>query len=151
MKKNILETQKGVALIVALILLLVLTLIGISAISTSTFETSLSGNERVAIDAFYVAEAGVQVGIDQIPNTTAIARRQLGQGSSESYYWSGSPADKPSGSDFKVLNDPNSPPQPGFSIESFTFNIRYQVNATGESFGAVKQVEVQLRPPIPTQ
>jgi type IV pilus assembly protein PilX len=138
MKKNILETQKGVALIVALIILLVLTLIGISAISTTTFETSLSGNERVATDAFYAAEAGVQVGISQLPDTSAIARKQLGQDSSLSYYWSGSPADQNSPKSSIFLGER---PKTGFDT---TWDFKYyQVNATGQSFGATKQIEVQ--------
>jgi Tfp pilus assembly protein PilX len=43
MKRSIWEDQKGVALIVALIILLVLTLIGMSAISSTFFETKISG------------------------------------------------------------------------------------------------------------
>jgi type IV pilus assembly protein PilX len=139
MDKNILKSQEGVALIVALIILLVLTLIGISAISTSTFETSLSGNERVATDAFYIAEAGVQRAINQLPNTTAIARTQLGQSLNQSYYWSGSPADRNSPKDLIALGKY---PRTGFSAETFEFQF-YQVDATGQSFGATKQIEVQ--------
>jgi hypothetical protein len=40
-------------------ILLVLTLIGISAISTTTFETNIAGNERLYNRAFYTADAGV--------------------------------------------------------------------------------------------
>jgi Tfp pilus assembly protein PilX len=49
-------------------MLLVLTLIGISSINTTTFETSISGNERMGTDAFYAAEAGIQVAINQVPD-----------------------------------------------------------------------------------
>jgi hypothetical protein len=55
----LLHEQKGVSLIIALLALLVLTFIGISAISTAVFEISIAGNERVYNDAFYIADAGV--------------------------------------------------------------------------------------------
>jgi hypothetical protein len=54
-----LRGRKGVSLVVALMILLVLTLIGISAISTTTFETNVAGNERLYNRAFYTADAGV--------------------------------------------------------------------------------------------
>ncbi len=44
---------------IALMILLVLTLIGISAISTTTFETNIAGNERLYNRAFYSSDAGV--------------------------------------------------------------------------------------------
>jgi len=54
-------------MIVALMLLLVLTIVGISSISTTTFESIITGNERLANTAFYSAEAGIHVGMNQIP------------------------------------------------------------------------------------
>ena len=59
MKKNNLKNQKGVSLVIALLILLVLTLLGISAISTTTFETNIAGNERLYNRAFYTSDAGV--------------------------------------------------------------------------------------------
>jgi hypothetical protein len=59
MERNHLKNQKGVSLVVALMILLVLTLIGISAISTTTFETNIAGNERLYNKAFYTSDAGV--------------------------------------------------------------------------------------------
>jgi hypothetical protein len=59
MKRNILKNQKGVSLVIALIILLVLTLLGISAISTTTFETNIAGNERLYNRAFYTTDSGV--------------------------------------------------------------------------------------------
>lgn len=142
----ILKDKKGVVLIVALLILLVLTLIGISAISTTTFETNLSGNQRVATNAFYAAEAGVQMSINQLradTNTISIPRTPLEQGSSESYYQSTAVHLSTTGS------------QPGYSIEeggSGGFKFRfYQVKGTGDSFGAVKQIEVQVGVPAPAE
>ncbi len=51
--------ERGVSLILALLILLVLTIIGISAISTTTFETNIAGNERLYNYAFYCSDSGV--------------------------------------------------------------------------------------------
>jgi hypothetical protein len=59
MERDIVENQRGVSLVIALLILLILTLIGISAISTTTFETNIAGNERLYNRAFYTSDAGV--------------------------------------------------------------------------------------------
>jgi hypothetical protein len=141
MRKNMTRSEKGMAMVVALVILLVLTLIGFSSISTSTFESSITGNERVGTDAFYAAEAGLQVGINQLPATTAIPVSVLGPDSS---YWSGSPSDKASPKSIYSLGN--------YRKEATEVNWgykRYQVNASGESLGATKQLEAQvIRGPI---
>ncbi len=55
-----LKNEKGVALIIALIMLLVLTLLGLSAVSTTIHETKIAGNERVYNNAFYAADGGIE-------------------------------------------------------------------------------------------
>jgi Tfp pilus assembly protein PilX len=52
--------ERGAALITALIILTLLTLIGIAATNTSMLETMISGTERSHVEAFYAAEAGVE-------------------------------------------------------------------------------------------
>ena len=54
--KTKLKDQSGTALVIALIMIIVLTLIGLASTFTSTFEISLSGNKRLSTDAFYLAE-----------------------------------------------------------------------------------------------
>jgi Tfp pilus assembly protein PilX len=135
MEISILNEGRGVAIILALLMLLVLTLIGISAISTTTFETSISGNERVRTDAFYVAEAGIQVGINQLPVTTPVPQMKL----NDSHYWSGTANDKGNPRTFISLGLHQ---KAGFD-SSWSFK-RFQVNMTGESSGAIKEMEVQV-------
>lgn len=55
-----LKDQSGVALVVALIMMIVLTLIGLAATFTSMFEIILSGHKRGSTNAFYAADGGVQ-------------------------------------------------------------------------------------------
>ncbi|MEM3112703.1 MAG: pilus assembly PilX N-terminal domain-containing protein [Candidatus Anstonellales archaeon] len=62
------KNETGAALVVALIMLIVLTLIGLAAMFTSTFEVILSGNKRGATDAFYSAESGIQVVVGNLEN-----------------------------------------------------------------------------------
>lgn len=59
-KDNFFRGQKGVALVIALIILLVLTIIGINAISTTTYESNIVGNQRLYSSAFYTADSGIE-------------------------------------------------------------------------------------------
>jgi Tfp pilus assembly protein PilX len=56
------QSQQGAALIIAVMILLILTVLGIYAVTTSTLETKIAGNERVLKDAFYAADGGVDYG-----------------------------------------------------------------------------------------
>ena len=55
-----LSNQNGVAFVIALIMLLILTLIGLGSVSTATYETNIAGNERAYNLAFYTADGGVE-------------------------------------------------------------------------------------------
>jgi Tfp pilus assembly protein PilX len=71
MDKNsnlVLRNESGAALVVALLMIVVLSLIGLASSSTSTFEIRLSGNKRGATDAFYSADAGLQSVMGNIAN-----------------------------------------------------------------------------------
>ena len=136
MKRNDFRGEKGAALILALMMLLILTFIGISSISTTTFETNISGNERVGTGAFYASEAIFQVGLNQLPDTKPIPRTPIAD---DSYGWSGSPSDKASPKDLVSFGLHS---KAGYD-SSWAFK-RYQVNATGEYFSANKEVEAQV-------
>jgi hypothetical protein len=68
--KSTLINQSGAALVIALIMMIVLTLIGLASTFTSTFEIRLSGNKRGSTDAFYAAEGGVQATLANSANFT---------------------------------------------------------------------------------
>jgi hypothetical protein len=55
-----LKDQSGVALVIALIMIVVLTLIGLSSTFTSVFETKLSGTKRESTNAYYATDAAAQ-------------------------------------------------------------------------------------------
>ncbi len=58
--RGLARPQRGVALIVALILLVVITVIGLAAIRTSTMQEKMAGNTFDRAQAFQVAEATLQ-------------------------------------------------------------------------------------------
>lgn len=55
-----LKGHKGIALVVALVMLLVLTFIGLAAISMTSYEARIAGNERVYNNAFYAGDGGIE-------------------------------------------------------------------------------------------
>ena len=54
--------QKGFALILAMLILFILTVMGVFVLTTSKVDIQLSGNERQYKAAFYAAEAGIRTG-----------------------------------------------------------------------------------------
>jgi len=134
MEHAVLKNEKGVVLVIALLMLLMLTVIGVGSISSSFFETKISGNERLGSAALYAAEGGVKVGISRIPDTTAYS----GTVGSEASYRSGGLTD----SSPQPLKELGTMHKAGFDT-AWEFE-RFQVKAVGESFGAKKEVEVQV-------
>jgi len=55
-----LTDQEGIALVVALVMLLVLTFIGLAAMSLTSYEAKITGNERVYNNAFYASDGGIE-------------------------------------------------------------------------------------------
>ena len=58
--KDRLTEQEGIALVVALVILLVLTFVGLAAISLTSYEARIAGNERVYNNAFYAGDGGIE-------------------------------------------------------------------------------------------
>jgi Tfp pilus assembly protein PilX len=56
------KNEKGSVVVIALMMLALLTIIGISATNTSTTEVQISSNEHLYKIAFYATEAGIEVG-----------------------------------------------------------------------------------------
>jgi len=67
-KEPIFENQSGAALVIALIMIIVMTLVVLAASFTSIFEIKLGGNKRGSTDAFFAADTGVQVVMSNIDN-----------------------------------------------------------------------------------
>lgn len=76
--------QRGAALVVGLILMLALTVLGISGMNSATLELTMAGNTESADDAFQAAETGIDIAIESRNWTTAgptvIPKTPLGNG-----------------------------------------------------------------------
>ncbi len=57
--KKPIENENGAILIIALLMLIVVTLLGIAATDSTNIELQISGNEKVYKQAFYNADSGV--------------------------------------------------------------------------------------------
>jgi hypothetical protein len=57
------DLQQGTALIMSILILLVLSVIGVYAVSTTTVESKISGVERGLQEAFYTADSGEPIGV----------------------------------------------------------------------------------------
>ena len=57
--------QTGATLVVGLILLLVLTVVGVSGMNTATMEVTMAGNAQFQSDAFQQAEDGIDIALAQ--------------------------------------------------------------------------------------
>ena len=70
MKKQgvILRNENGAALVIALIMIIVMTLVVLATSFTSNFEIKLAGNKRGSTNAFYSADSGIQVVLGRIEN-----------------------------------------------------------------------------------
>ena len=62
------NSEKGSALILSLLILLLLTLMGISAVTTSTVGIQMAGSEKLYQLAFYSAESGWQRALNWLDN-----------------------------------------------------------------------------------
>lgn len=58
-EKSLFKNEEGSVIVLALVMLVLLTLLGISATSTSTFEVQIAGNEHRYKDNLYKAEGAV--------------------------------------------------------------------------------------------
>lgn len=58
--KDIIKNQKGIALVTAILMLVVLSVIGIIAVNVTSIGAKITGNTRTSKQAFYMAEAGIE-------------------------------------------------------------------------------------------
>ncbi len=80
--------QRGAALAVGLMLLLVLTILAVSGMNTSTVELQMAGNMQYAQNAFQAAESGIEVAIakpDELPTEPTLALTGVPSSDSDKY------------------------------------------------------------------
>jgi hypothetical protein len=151
---HILTNDHGAALVIALMMMIMLTLVGLASIFTSTFEVKLSGNKRASTNAFYAADSGVQVIMANIDNFNL-----PGKYVDDKYDPFTDPLNpNPTKAAVEITHIPDqhgSPRGSGFSATHFEF-IYYVIDSTGQDqieFSAVKSactVEQKVVRLVPT-
>lgn len=63
-KLSKIKGESGIALVVALLIMVLITILGTAAIMTSTTDLKISQNFKKSSDSFYAAEAGIEAGMD---------------------------------------------------------------------------------------
>jgi type IV pilus assembly protein PilX len=106
------HTQAGATLIVGLVLLLVLTVVGVSGMNTATMELTMAGNAQFQQDAFQLAEDGIDI---------AIGTREYSTDTPRTVDWLGNPEyDRRAETTYRMNT-----PAPGSSVgelEAFHFD-----------------------------
>ena len=69
-KNNVVNNQNGSTIVIAMLVLAVLTILGISSINTSTIELQIVRNERIYQQNFYMAEAAALEGLELLESAT---------------------------------------------------------------------------------
>ena len=110
------HSQRGATLIVGLVLLLVLTVVGVSGMNTATMEINMAANTQFQQDAFQMTEDGVD---------TVLARRDYTTEAPRTLDWIGdTPFDRRAVTQYRMNTGV---PDAAFSageVEAFHFDIR---------------------------
>lgn len=136
-------TQRGAVLVVSLIFLLLLTLIGTTAMRTTTLQERMAGNTRDTNLSLQAAEAGLRAGQDWVltaPNATTAQGNAPWDGAAQT----GSVA----GLDAQLANDPffyvGPPTKTRVNIQlPPVFVDYYPVNAQGTGGSATAQTTLE--------
>ena len=140
-KGSFLNNEKGTALLIAVVFMLLLTIIGFSAITTSTFEIQIAGNDKISKMVFYAADSGISYvavspdlyGTDNTTENVSVSFPDSGD-STATY----SLSDKLQvNGDVLYLGKSQMPAGSGYSAGT-VFAIHYEIesNGTGPSNGA---------------
>ncbi len=138
---EMLKSQSGVALVIALIMIIVLTVVVLAASLTSIFEIKLAGNKRGATDAFFGADSGVQIVMADVYNFDLPGKYDVGG----KYLYSEDPVNKnatrnPTKADIVIYHNSTQTGAPrglGFSATGNYEFMHFLIESTGKD-----QVEV---------
>ena len=135
-----LRDERGVALVVSVLVMITATFLGIAAVMTSDIETRIAGNQRCSEKAFYAADAGIDRGLDWLltmgttpPDKASLPTITTTRHDFDDYTYSR-----------YRITDTNykAPPPPGWELTMFEKRY-YRVNAIGIGpVSAKKEIEV---------
>jgi hypothetical protein len=138
-----LGNQRGVALVVAVLVMITATFLGIAAVMTSDIEVRISGNQRCTEKAFYAADAGADRGLAWLLNlgSTQPAKSELPTMNETVHHPDFN--DPSCYNAYRVIDvEYEGPPPPGWELTMFKRRY-YRVNAVGAGpANASKEIEV---------
>ncbi len=111
------DNENGSAIVFAILILAVLTIIGISSITTSTIETKIDTNDRLYKQTFYEADGGTEVARELLEQNIACA----GGFPNDDFYIGPSPFLKVSQRDFYLNTTEPSSDYPSAIVGSWDF------------------------------
>jgi Tfp pilus assembly protein PilX len=127
-----LKDEDGSVLVVALIMLVLLTILGISASTTSTLEIQIAGNEKFHMMAFYAADGGTEAGAELLeqniedrgwPNNSSVVSANVMNGD----FWAN--VQEPTVDDAQIPN-----------FGGGQVNLRYRGDAKLSTSGAIQLI-----------
>ena len=130
----IFKNQSGVALVIALIMMIVMTVIVLATSFTSIFEIILAGNKRGSTDAFFAADSGVHVVVSNIANFDLAGKYDSG-GKYDYTNYNGNTNYNPTNADIIIYHNSTQTGAPrgfGFSATGGYGFMHYLIESKGE-------------------
>lgn len=124
--------QRGAALVVGLVLLLVMTLLGVTGISGNTLDLVMAGNTQHSQDAFEAAESAIQAEVLRGPLDDIEVPRVT-----EDYQFAPGVS-----ADATTTYSSTQLPPPGYSLSEYRSD-HYQVDSLGESARGARSNHLQ--------
>lgn len=130
-----LPRQRGAALVVGLIMLVIVTLLAIGGMNTAALELIMAGNEQYRLKAFEASEAGIEIGLTNVATVVQDGKDHEATGdvpgaaSGEKY----TTQSRYMGDDLNI---------PGFSAGKFV-GFHYQIVSTGTSARGAQSLHEQ--------
>ncbi|MDA3819828.1 MAG: pilus assembly PilX N-terminal domain-containing protein [Candidatus Delongbacteria bacterium] len=142
-KPTFLNNEKGSTLIIAVVFLMLLTILGVFATTTSTIEVQISGNDKINKMVFYAADSGIDyvaVNPDLYGPDNIIEDVPLSFPDSADVNATYSLSDKLLvNGNVSYLGKSNIPQGSGYSAgQIFAINYEIESNSTGPNNGASK-------------
>lgn len=140
----VLQTQRGAALVIAIMILLVLTVIGIYAVTTSTIDTKISGYQRFNTNAFYAADAGIDFVLATNPFADILCTNPPCTPSPPNPYTNPAGAAIQFQANVTYQGDTPPPPEMGIGMRAGFWAYHYELDSAGTAPNAT-QSSVQVR------
>ena len=134
--RQIPSRQRGAALVIGLVLLLILTLLAVSGMSTSSMELVMAGNEQYRQKAFQASDTGLEHALTVLPTVSQSCNAVEVPANSED-----TPAPDNQYTVTAQYEGDGSPPS-GFTLDQYTA-IHYEVVSSGKSARNTKAENTQ--------